>query len=146
MSGIQEISAGPATTAAVTQISSSPPRTPRAGNGNELPVAGHGAPVSGVSQADDGAPSATISGKIDEGDTVNESVENAVRDLNDYVQSIGREIQFSLDEVTGETVIRVIDTTTDETIRQIPSEEMMAFLRNMQELNQDKGNLFEEKV
>ncbi len=73
-------------------------------------------------------------------------MEDVVRDLNDYVQSIGREIQFSLDDTTGRTIIRVVDAATDETIRQIPSEEIMDFLKNMQELNQEKGSLFEDQI
>ena len=46
----------------------------------------------------------------------------AVASLNDYAQSVRRDIQFSMDETSGHTVITVRDSQTEEVIRQIPSE------------------------
>ena len=46
----------------------------------------------------------------------------AVASLNDYAQSVRRDIQFSMDETSGHTVITVRDSETEEVIRQIPSE------------------------
>ena len=57
----------------------------------------------------------------------------AVASLNDYAQSVRRDIQFSLDETSGHTVITVRDSQTEEVIRQIPSEsavKLASYLRS----------------
>ncbi|TVP87238.1 MAG: flagellar protein FlaG [Thioalkalivibrio sp.] len=46
----------------------------------------------------------------------------AVASLNDYAQSVRRDLQFAMDETSGHTVITVRDSQTEEVIRQIPSE------------------------
>ena len=62
----------------------------------------------------------------------NIDVQQTVSRLNDYVQSLRRDIQFSVDKSSGSTVIRVVDSNSGETIRQIPSEEMLAIARNLE--------------
>jgi flagellar protein FlaG len=59
-------------------------------------------------------------------------VQQAVSRLNDYAQSLRRDIQFSVDKSSGDTVIRVVDSNSGETIRQIPSEEMLAIAHNLE--------------
>jgi flagellar protein FlaG len=62
----------------------------------------------------------------------------AVVDLNDYVQQVGREIRFSVHEGSGRTVIKVMNSETQELIRQIPSDELLAlaeFLEDAQEIS-----------
>jgi len=54
-----------------------------------------------------------------------EEIREAVSQLNEFVQGIRRELQFSVDEDSGHTVIRVYNTDTDELVRQIPSEEVL---------------------
>ena len=53
-----------------------------------------------------------------------------VSNLNDMVQKVHRELKFSVDEDTGRTVIRVINSDTEEVIRQIPPDEILAIARN----------------
>lgn len=53
-----------------------------------------------------------------------------VSNLNEMVQSVHRELKFSVDEDTGRTVIRVINSDTEEVIRQIPPDEILAIARN----------------
>ncbi|MDX5385836.1 MAG: flagellar protein FlaG [Marinobacter sp.] len=60
-----------------------------------------------------------------------EQVSQAVSDLNDYVQSVGRDLQFQVDEDSGRSIIRVLDSQTQEVIRQIPSEEALALARTL---------------
>ena len=69
-------------------------------------------------------------------------LEKAVSEINDYVQTLNRSLQFSVDDDSGRTVIKVIDPQSDEVIRQIPPEEILAIARVLQE--QVKGALFEE--
>ena len=60
-------------------------------------------------------------------------------DMNKHVQSLKRDLHFSVDEETGETIIRVVDSESQKTIRTIPSDE---FLSLTQKLNQTVGTLF----
>ena len=57
----------------------------------------------------------------------------ALRRIEAYVQGVRRELRFSVDETTGRTVIRVLDAETEEVIRQIPPEELMAVARSLAE-------------
>lgn len=52
-------------------------------------------------------------------------VEQAVNQMNQFVQTLNRDLQFSVDEDSGRTVVKVLDTETKEVIRQIPSEELL---------------------
>lgn len=55
--------------------------------------------------------------------------------LNENVQRIQRDLNFTVDENLGEIVVKVIDRSTQEIIRQIPSEEMLTLSRNIEEVN-----------
>jgi flagellar protein FlaG len=58
-------------------------------------------------------------------------LEQAVSALNSKVQAVQRDLNFSIDEDSGRTIVKVVDSTTDEIIRQIPSEEVLALARNL---------------
>ncbi|MGH1487600.1 MAG: flagellar protein FlaG [Cellvibrionaceae bacterium] len=62
------------------------------------------------------------------------AVEDAVTELNSYVQSIQRDLHFSIDEDSGVTVVRVRDKESGELIRQIPED---IFLNLAQKLKDD---------
>lgn len=79
-------------------------------------------------------------------ETRSREVRETVQNLNDFVQRQDRALQFEIDDVTGDTVIKVMDSATDEVIRQIPSEELLALARRMMQMHEDKGNLFQDKV
>jgi flagellar protein FlaG len=51
-----------------------------------------------------------------------EHMEAAVAKMNEYIQSTQRDLHFSYDKSAGETVVKVLDRTTQEVIRQIPNE------------------------
>ena len=55
--------------------------------------------------------------------------------LNESVQKIQRDLNFSVDDSLGEIVVKVIDRSTKEVIRSIPSEEMLNLSRNIEEVN-----------
>jgi flagellar protein FlaG len=69
---------------------------------------------------------------------------NAIRNVSGYVQNITRELNFSVDEELGETVVRVIDENTGDIIRQIPSEDMLTLAKSLAEIKErsTKGLLF----
>ena len=62
-----------------------------------------------------------------------EPLDDVVNDLNDLVRDLHRELQFSVDQDSGSTVIKVVDRETDEVVRQIPSEELMVLRKRLQE-------------
>ena len=55
----------------------------------------------------------------------------AVQSVNAYVESVSSSIQFSLDQDTGRTVVKMVDTATDEVLRQFPSEEMLTISKSI---------------
>ena len=55
-----------------------------------------------------------------------EQVQQAIKTVQDMVQAQASNLQFSLDKETGRTIVTVVDTSTQEVIRQIPSKEMIA--------------------
>ena len=60
-------------------------------------------------------------------------IDDAVEDINEYIQSVHRELQFSVDRDSGHTIIKVMDIETKEVIRQIPNEEALKFARMLEE-------------
>ena len=56
-----------------------------------------------------------------------------VSDLNNLVRELHRELHFSVDEESGDTVIKVVDSATDEVVRQIPSEEVVRMRKHLKE-------------
>jgi flagellar protein FlaG len=52
-----------------------------------------------------------------------------------------RELRFSVDTKSGDTIIMVVDRTTDEVVRQIPSAEIVAL---RQRLEETAGGFFDE--
>ncbi|MEZ5529429.1 MAG: flagellar protein FlaG [Porticoccaceae bacterium] len=91
----------------------------------ELPSDGNGLPVENTSLPSE------------------EEIVQAVTQIADYVQSISRDLQFRVDEQIGTTVITVVDSKTDEIIRQIPAEEAVSLARYISEVRsgQKKGLL-----
>ncbi len=72
-----------------------------------------------------------------------EALQQKVTELNDHMQNFNRSLQFSVDETSGDTIVRVIDSDTEEVIRQIPSEDLLD-IRNAAE--KYRGILLETKA
>ncbi len=54
-----------------------------------------------------------------------EALRDKVAELNGYMQNLNRSLQFTVDDESGDTVIKVVDSETEELVRQIPSEEIL---------------------
>lgn len=64
---------------------------------------------------------------------------NAVKHFSGFVQNITRELNFSVDEELGKTVVTVVDESSGSVIRQIPSEDMLELAKNISELKERSG-------
>ena len=62
----------------------------------------------------------------------NPDLERAVRKLNERLAASQRNLSFRVDEGSGRTVISVVDATTNQVIRQIPSEEVLQVSRALE--------------
>ncbi len=60
-------------------------------------------------------------------------LDEVVKDINEHIQASHRELQFSVDEDSGRTVIKVMDMDTKEVIRMIPNAEALKFARMLEE-------------
>lgn len=63
-----------------------------------------------------------------------DEIRNSVNKINNTIQSFSRDLEFSVDESTGMSVVKVVDTRTKEVIRQIPSEEVLAIAKALDKL------------
>ncbi len=48
-----------------------------------------------------------------------------------------RSLSFVIDQELDRTIVKVIDPTTDEVVRQIPSEELLRFAQALRELSEN---------
>jgi flagellar protein FlaG len=60
-------------------------------------------------------------------------LDKAIAELQDFVDSLGRSLSFRRDESIEKSVITVRDTQTNQVVRQIPSEEVVAISRQIRE-------------
>lgn len=68
-----------------------------------------------------------------------EELTSALRQLSSHVQNVQRNLNFSIDEDSGRMVVKVIDAESEEVIRQIPPEEMLAVARRLRELSDERA-------
>jgi flagellar protein FlaG len=59
-------------------------------------------------------------------------IERAVRRLTELMNETQRSLRFQVDELSGRTVITVLDAETNEVVRQIPSPEFLAVVRHLE--------------
>ena len=71
----------------------------------------------------------------------------AVAKLNDHLQNVQRDLHFSIDDASGRTVVRVVNTETEEVVRQIPSEEVLRISQTIKEQMENlPGLIFESSA
>lgn len=63
-----------------------------------------------------------------------EPVEDAVIAIQSFVQSIRRDLNFSLDDSSGRVVVKVTDGASGDVIRQLPSEEALRLAESLEEV------------
>lgn len=67
----------------------------------------------------------------------------AVQEIEKFVQSVKRNLEFSIDEPSGKVIVKVIAGDSGEVIRQIPNEEVLKLANS---LNDASSLLFSAKV
>ena len=60
-------------------------------------------------------------------------IEKAVSQVNKFIQQIGRDLEFSVDDASGRVVITVREHETGKIIRQIPPEELLVIAKLVRE-------------
>ncbi len=67
----------------------------------------------------------------------------AVSDIQSFVQSVKRNLNFSIDDSSGQVVVKVIDGDSGEVVRQIPSEEVLKLAARLDDV---RSVLFETRA
>ena len=70
-------------------------------------------------------------------------IESVTRQIDSYLRSINKSLQFRLDEATGQMVVSICDAETGEVIRQVPGEEA---LRIAQRIEDQLSTMLDEKA
>lgn len=105
----------------LTLVSSSNPRPARA---NASPLA----------EGSNATPEPTKAERLEaRAEVQREKLNDAVSQLNDFVQTVQRDLQFEVNNELGQTIVRVVDQATQKVIRQIPDEVALRLAENLQQ-------------
>ena len=63
-----------------------------------------------------------------------DELEIAITALQDHVQSVSRDLSFRVDDNSGDVVVTVLDSSTQEVIRQIPREDAIELSRKVDDI------------
>lgn len=72
-----------------------------------------------------------------------EQIEKTVDEIRRRIEPVAQNLLFTIDKDTGKTIVRLIDSSTKEVLRQIPSEELIAIARA---LGKGQSGLIERKA
>ena len=62
---------------------------------------------------------------VDSKDIFKENLQTAVGKIQEFVKAAASDLEFSIDEDSGRTVVKVVERESQKVIRQIPSQEML---------------------
>jgi flagellar protein FlaG len=71
-----------------------------------------------------------------------QNFQQALKDVQSAISKVSSDLTFSYDQDFGRTIVKVVDSETDQVIRQIPSEE---FIRISKALDRLQGLLIKEE-
>jgi len=86
--------------------------------------------ASAIDAAKAGVAKATEQAAVQREPTMAE-VKQAARQLETFMESMNRYLEFKVDQDSGRTIVTVKDKSTGEVVRQIPSEEVMRLAHNL---------------
>ncbi|WP_297526465.1 flagellar protein FlaG [Thiohalobacter sp.] len=119
-------------TSMLIALPGSPPQAQAAGSAGvrgpapAVPEPGRLSRLAGSDRPDDGARRPELE------EATAEALDRAVVRLQEQVQMVRRNLEFSIDETTDRLVVKVVDAETEEVVRQIPSEEALALARRLE--------------
>ncbi len=73
-------------------------------------------------------------------------VKAAVAEGNKLLKAINKDLQFQIDDATKQVVVKIVNSKTGEVIRQIPSADLLDFIRVMKEQEENAGKLLRDKA
>ncbi|MBM7059568.1 flagellar protein FlaG [Pseudomonas sp. UL073] len=88
--------------------------------------------VVGGGGAEASSASKSVQDAVDPG--MKDSLGAAVANMSSFAQSVQRNLNFSIDDASGEVVIKVMDRDSGEMVRQIPSEDALRLAEQLEEL------------
>lgn len=103
-------------------------------------------PSSEISATAEPAVALVASGaSADSGDTSAKTaaLDSAVKAIDQFIKATERDLEFSIDQVRGIAVVKVVSTETGEVIRQMPTEEALKLADN---ISKQGSVLFDGKV
>ncbi|MBY0576838.1 MAG: flagellar protein FlaG [Gallionellaceae bacterium] len=101
-----------------------------------------------VSAPSAGAPQvvAEISEQINARQPSVQQLGKAVETINESMRQSARSLEFSVDPDTKVPVVKMLDTSTGELIRQIPSKEALAVAQSIDQFLEQRGLLLNKKA
>lgn len=93
--------------------------------------------VQGSAVAENSGSAQTSSVHAVQNGTADQALADAIDKLNNKIQNLNRNLEFSLDEDSGKLVVKVVDAQTHEVIRQIPRKEALEIARHIEQYMQD---------
>jgi flagellar protein FlaG len=73
-----------------------------------------------------------------------EKLQGVVEDINRTLKQMNKNLEFSVDKATNQTVVRMVDIESGEVIRQFPSEEALGIAQSIEQMKQ--GALLKQTV
>jgi flagellar protein FlaG len=75
-----------------------------------------------------------------------EELKSAVNQGNAIFQAVQRNLQIEVDDSTKKVIVKVVDQATGDVVRQIPSKEVLSFLKQMQEQEGGRGSFIKSRA
>ncbi|WP_136416232.1 flagellar protein FlaG [Herbaspirillum sp. ST 5-3] len=72
-----------------------------------------------------------------------EQVKQAVHEINKAMKSLSQDLEFSVDEDSNRTIVKVVDQQTKEIIRQVPTKEALEIAKALDKV---QGLLIRQKA
>jgi flagellar protein FlaG len=85
----------------------------------------------------------SVQAQVPDTRSIQEAAAAVAEQIESYLRSTGRQVQFSIDHDSGRTVVSIRDANTGDVIRQIPTEEA---LRLAQALGSQPNSLIDVLV
>ena len=72
-----------------------------------------------------------------------DQLKSVLAEVQKAVTPVAQSLQFTIDQDTGKTVVKVMDTETNKVLRQFPTEEVLAMAKSLDKL---QGLLLNQKA